>query len=88
MTIYHKYLLTWAVLFASEFLVMSLVFDKSYGIFMFFGILGIGSFIIHGIVCPRCDTSIGYGGRFKGLGMPRSFFDTRCNECGQDLNER
>lgn len=87
MTVYHKYLLTWAALFVSAFLLVSIFSDSPYSIFMFFGILGIGSFVIRGIVCPRCGNSIGYGGQFKGVRMPRSFLDTGCNECGQDLNE-
>lgn len=87
MTAYHKYLLTWVALFLSMCLLFSIFNDSPYIDFMFFGTLGIGSIVIHRIVCPRCGTSIGYGGRFKGVRMPRSFLDTGCNECGQDLNK-
>lgn len=90
MTPYQKYVLSWVLFFPAALLIFlfARVLPPYYGIFVFIGFFIVANLIMRKIDCPRCGTPIGYGRRFKGVPMSRSFSDTHCNECGFDLNQK
>ena len=87
MTIYHRYLASFCAFAVTELLVLGVLPDPWHSVLAFFGVLAAFSFVIRILRCPRCDMNIGYGGHFKGFRFQRSFFDTHCNQCGEDLNK-
>ena len=86
MTPYQKYLGVWLLFAAVEMVLFASFRESPYFLYAFFGVLVLASLAVRAIECPRCGTTIGYGGKSLGIRMPRSFFDKRCNECGCDLN--
>ena len=88
MTPYHKYLCVWGLAFLALVVLGASVRSSVYFVPLLVLVASASAVMIHSITCPQCGTSIGYGGRFKGVPMARSFLDTCCNECGCDLNPR
>jgi uncharacterized membrane protein len=86
LTAYQKVTVVWVSIFSLGLLFGTLfVYASTWFMIPFFGVAGIGSYLLNRIVCPNCGARMTYETSFLGVRVPLLFMRDKCKECGWDL---